>query len=94
MAALTRGVKGRCDLYFNPNYNSMKKFLTQGYLDFLFALTVLVLLFSVFFTFVAGESPIQALDIDPAIAALSSGAMLLVLVVIPFIIRKLKNPAA
>lgn len=94
MLALTRGVKARCDLYINPNYNSMKKFLNQGYLDFLFAFTVLVLLFSVFFTFVAGESPIQALDIDPAIAALSSGAMLLVLVVIPFIVRKLKNPAA
>jgi hypothetical protein len=72
----------------------MKKFFLGSYLDFLFAFTVLTLLFSVFFTFVAGESPIEALGIDPAIATLSTGAMLLVLVLIPALVRKFKNPAS
>jgi glycerol-3-phosphate acyltransferase PlsY len=72
----------------------MKKFISGSYLDFLFAFTVIGLLFSVFFTFVAGESPMQALGVDPAIATLSSGAMLLVLIIIPALMRKLKNPAS
>jgi hypothetical protein len=72
----------------------MKKFFQGSYLDYLFAFTVVTLLFSVFFTFVAGESPMEALGVDPAIATLSTGAMLLVLVLVPAIVRKLKNPAS
>jgi hypothetical protein len=71
----------------------MKKFFPGSYLDYLFAFTVTLLLFSVFFTFVAGESPLEAFDLDPAIASLSSGTMLLVLIIIPALVRKLKNPA-
>jgi hypothetical protein len=72
----------------------MKKFFPGSYLDYLFAFTVTLLLFSVCFTFIAGVSPLEALDIDPAIASLGTGALLLALLLLPVLARKLKNPAS
>ena len=48
----------------------MKKFFTGGYLDAIFLLTVATLAFSVLFTFLTGESPLEALGVDPAIGTI------------------------
>ena len=65
----------------------MKKFFSGGYLDAIFLLTVATMAFSVLFTFLTGESPLEALGVDPAIGTIGLGSLILVLLLVPVFLR-------
>ena len=71
----------------------MKKFLSTYYLDLLFIGTVTVLLFAVLFTFVAGESPLEAMGIHPIHGTLGFGVVVLALLVIPVVAKRRRKNA-
>jgi hypothetical protein len=66
----------------------MKKFSVEVYLNVLMFLTFGVLGASVFFTLVAGESPMEAAGISPAAGTIGMGLLILALIFVPRIFRK------
>lgn len=62
-------------------------YMKLTYLNVLFVLTLAVLAFSVVFTLAAGQSPLEALGVNPAWATIGFGALILALVLVPRIVR-------
>lgn len=65
----------------------MKRFFNGGILDVLFVTTIVVLLGSVIFTTLTGESPLEALGISPEAATVGTIAIVVVLVTFPIVLR-------
>lgn len=65
----------------------MKRFLNGGILDVLFVTTVVVLLGSVIFTSITGESPLEALGISPEAATVGTIVLVVLLISFPTILR-------
>ncbi|MEM7036764.1 MAG: hypothetical protein AAF570_07290, partial [Bacteroidota bacterium] len=62
-------------------------------LNILFVATLTILIVSVVFTLITGESPLEALGISPLAATIGTAVLVLVLALFPFFMKKIRGNA-
>lgn len=71
----------------------MKRLFSGDYLNVLFLATVVIMAFSIAFTLITGESPLEALGISPIAGTIGTVVLVVILAVAPGIVRKIRQNA-